>query len=167
MSAIYDFAVQDIDGKDFSLKKLKGRCLLVVNTASKCGFTEQYEELEKIYREYRHRGLVVLGFPSNDFLHQEPGTNEEIKAFVKKEFRVSFPMFSKIRVKGPLAHPLYQWLTNKLENPLFGKQIGWNFEKFLVNRDGEVVGRFESRVRPASKQLTDAVEEQLNIQATV
>ncbi len=162
MKSVYDFKVQDIGEKDFPLDRFKGRCLLIVNTASNCSFTPQYEELEQLYRRYRHRGFVLLAFPSNDFLHQEPGTNEEIKRFVKSEFRVTFPMFSKIRVKGPLAHPLFKWLTDKTANPQYGKLIGWNFEKFLINRHGEVAGRFDSEVKPLSKQITDGVENALS-----
>ncbi len=162
MNSVYDFVVDDINEKEFPLARFKGRCILIVNTASKCGFTPQYEELEELYRSYRHRGFIVAAFPSNDFLHQDPGTNQEIKQFVKREFHVTFPMFAKIRVKGPLAHPLFKWLTDRQKNPLFGKLIGWNFEKFLIDRQGQVIARFESEVKPTSKQICDAVEETLS-----
>ena len=162
INSVYDFVVNDINEKEFPLERFKGRCVLMVNTASKCGFTPQYEELEQLYRKYRHRGFIVAAFPSNDFLHQDPGTNEEIKKFVKREFHVTFPMFAKIRVKGPLAHPLYKWLTDRKKNPIFGKLIGWNFEKILIDGHGQVIARFDSEVKPTSKLVCDAVEDTLN-----
>jgi len=158
---VYDFAMKDIDGKEVSLALYKGKVLLIVNTASKCGFTGQYDGLEKLYKTYKDRGLVVLGFPANNFLWQEPGTDGEIKQFCSLKFGVTFPMFSKISVKGKSQDPLYAFLTDEKANPGFGGAITWNFNKFLVNRAGRVVGRFGSKVEPDSKELLQAVEKAL------
>jgi len=159
--SVYDFTVKDIEGKDTSLALYKGKVLLIVNTASKCGFTGQYEGLEKLYKTYQDRGLVILGFPANNFLWQEPGTDGEIKQFCSIKFGVTFPMFSKISVKGKNQDPLYAFLTDEKANPGFGGAITWNFNKFLVGRDGKVVGRFGSKVEPDSKELVEAVEKAL------
>lgn len=159
--SVYDFAMKDIDGKEVSLALYKGKVLLIVNTASKCGFTGQYEGLEKLYKTYKDKGLVVLGFPANNFLWQEPGTDGEIKQFCSLKFGVTFPMFSKISVKGKNQDPLYAFLTDETANPGFGGGITWNFNKFLVGRDGKVVGRFGSKVEPDSKELLQAVERAL------
>lgn len=159
--SVYDFTMKDIDGKDVALSQFKGKVLLLVNTASKCGFTRQYEGLEKLYKTYKDRGFVILGFPANNFLWQEPGTDGEIKQFCSIKFGVSFPMFSKISVKGKDQHPLYAFLTDERANPGFGGAITWNFNKFLVGRDGKVVGRFGSKVEPDSKELVDALEKAL------
>lgn len=159
--SVYDFAMKDIEGKEVALSQFKGKVLLLVNTASKCGFTPQYEGLEKLYKTYRDKGLVILGFPANNFLWQEPGTDGEIKQFCSIKFGVTFPMFSKISVKGKDQHPLYAFLTDEKANPGFGGAITWNFNKFLVGRDGKVVGRFGSKVEPGSKELVDAVEKAL------
>ena len=159
--SVYDFTMKDIEGKDVPLSQFKGKVLLLVNTASKCGFTPQYEGLEKLYKTYQDRGLVILGFPANNFLWQEPGTDGEIKQFCSIKFGVTFPMFSKISVKGKDQHPLYAFLTDEKANPGFGGAISWNFNKFLVGRDGKVVGRFGSKVEPGSKELIEAVEKAL------
>jgi glutathione peroxidase len=157
--SIYDFTMTDIDGKETPLKKFEGKVVMIVNTASRCGLTPQYEGLEKIFDEYKEKGFVVLGFPANDFMGQEPGTNEEIKEFCTSRFNVSFPMFSKISVKGEGAHPLYQWLLTQTDNK---KDIEWNFAKFLVGRDGQVRARFSSRTAPDAKEIREAIEKELS-----
>ena len=158
MTNIYDFTMQDIDGKNVSLSAFKGKVLLLVNVASKCGFTGQYSGLEKLYSTYTNRGFVVLGFPANDFLGQEPGTDAEIKSFCALTYGVTFPMFAKISVKGKDIHPFYAFLTSKETNPNSGGAISWNFNKFLIGRDGAIVGRFGSRTKPDDKELVEAVE---------
>lgn len=156
---IYEFSVIDIDGNETDLEKYRGKVLLVVNTASKCGFTPQYEGLQKIYEEYQDSGFTVLGFPSNDFGNQEPGTNEEIKEFCSLNYEVSFPLFDKVKVTGEGKTELYQFLT-KNENVEKG-EIKWNFEKFLISRDGEVVARFRSAVEPESDELISRLKSEL------
>ena len=161
MGGIYDFTVQDIDGRDVSLEDYRGKVLLIVNVASKCGFTPQYQGLEALYEKYKERGLVILGFPANNFMWEEPGTNEEIKSFCTLTYGVSFPMFAKISVRGRDIHPLYDHLTSKKTNPRSGGRIKWNFNKFLVDRSGEIVARFDSRVVPEDPRIVTAVEEAL------
>lgn len=158
MIGFYQFVMADIDGKDISLSNYEDKVVLVVNVASKCGFTPQYEGLEKIYLKYKGRGFLILGFPSNDFMEQEPGSNEEIKSFCSLTYGVTFPMFSKIKVKGKDIHPLYQYLTGKEANPRYSGIITWNFNKFLIDRKGNIINRFESAVKPEDKILTDAIE---------
>jgi glutathione peroxidase len=158
---LYDIEAKTMDGKTVKLEQYKGKTLLIVNTASKCGFTGQYEGLQKLYETYQDKGFVVLGFPSNDFLKQEPGTNEEIASFCQLNYGVSFPMFEKISVKGDEQHPLYAYLTSKETNPTFDGKISWNFNKFLVSPAGEIVGRFGSRTKPSDKELVAAIETQL------
>jgi glutathione peroxidase len=158
MTNIYDFTVQDIEGKPVSMSAFQGKVLLIVNVASKCGFTGQYEGLQKLYTTYTNRGFAVLGFPANDFLGQEPGTEAEIKSFCTLTYNVTFPMFAKISVKGKSIHPLYEYLISKETNPNFGGAISWNFNKFLIGRDGAIVGRFGSRTKPDDKELVAAVE---------
>jgi glutathione peroxidase len=162
MTGFYDIEVNTITGEAVKLSEYRGQVLLVVNTASKCGFTGQYDGLQKLYETYRGKGLKVLGFPSNDFLRQEPGTNEEIQSFCRLNYGVSFPMFGKIYVKGKDQHPLYAYLTSKQTNPEFAGKISWNFNKFLISRDGKVVGRFGSRTRPEDEKLVSAVEKELS-----
>ncbi len=159
MSNIYDFTLRDIDGKDVPLSAFKGKVLLIVNVASKCGFTGQYAGLEKLYTAYTNRGFVVLGFPANNFLGQEPGTEAEIKNFCTLTYGVTFPMFGKISVKGKDMHPLYAYLTSKETNPRFGGAISWNFNKFLIGRDGAIAGRFGSRTQPDAEELVAALEQ--------
>lgn len=142
---IYDFTVKDIDEKDVSLADYKGKVLLIVNTASKCGLTPQYKDLEELYQKYQDKGLVILGFPANNFMSQEPGTNNQIKQFCEANYGVTFPMFSKISVKGKDIHPLYQFLTQKSENGTIDADVQWNFQKFLINRDGIVVASFNPK----------------------
>lgn len=150
-----DFTMDDIDGKAKPFKEFSGNVALVVNVASKCGLTPQYKDLEGLYRKYKGRGFVVLGFPANDFREQEPGTNAEIKEFCTTKFDVTFPMFSKIVVTGEGKAPLYKWL---LESSKTTEEIEWNFAKFLVHRDGRTVQRFASRVKPDDEKLVQAIE---------
>ena len=161
MKSIYDFTMRDIDGKDVSLSDFKGKVLLVVNVASKCGFTGQYAGLEKLYKTYAEKGLVVLGFPANNFFGQEPGTEAEIKSFCSLTYGVTFPMFAKISVKGKTIHPLYAFLTAQETNPNFAGAISWNFNKYLIGRDGAILGHYGSRTAPDDKELVAAVERAL------
>jgi glutathione peroxidase len=153
---LYTIPLKDIDGKDTSLKTYAGKALLVVNVASECGYTRQYSGLEALWRKYKDRGLVVLGFPSNDFGGQEPGSNEEIKKFCSSKFDVTFPLFDKVTVKGADQHPLYAALTGK--DAPFPGQVKWNFGKFLIGRDGKIVARYDSKTEPDSAELTTAIE---------
>jgi glutathione peroxidase len=158
---VYKYELNSIDGKNISLEQFKGDVLLIVNTASECGYTGQYDGLQALHETYSDKGLKVLGFPANNFGGQEPGTNEEIAQFCELNFGVSFQLFSKISVKGEDKHPLFKHLT-EAENPDFTGSIGWNFEKFLIDRNGNVLRRFKSNVTPNSKELTKAVELALN-----
>ena len=160
-ASIYSFTMKDIDGNDVKLDNFRGSVVMIVNTASRCGYTPQYEALQKIYEEYKDRGFVVLGFPANNFMGQEPGTEKEIKEFCTLKYNVSFPMFSKISVTGTDQHPLYGYLTNKKTNPDFGGDISWNFNKFLIGRDGKIAGRFGSKDKPEDPAVTSAIEHQL------
>ncbi len=153
---IYDFTLNSIDGKPAPLTEYKGHPVLLVNVASKCGYTPQYAGLESLYRKYKDRGLVVIGVPANNFGGQEPGTNEEIKTFCKRNYDVSFPMMSKVSVKGSGKAPLYEYLTST-----GGGEVKWNFTKFLVGKDGQVIARFEPAVKPDAPELTSAVEKAL------
>jgi glutathione peroxidase len=157
--SIYNIPLKDIDGKDTSLKAHAGKVMLVVNVASKCGYTRQYEGLESVWRKYKDKGLVVLGFPSNDFGGQEPGTNEEIKQFCSSKFDVSFPLYDKVSVKGPDQHPLFAALTGPT-SPVPGP-IKWNFGKFLVGKDGTVLARYGSGTEPESAELMKAIDDAL------
>ena len=159
--SVLDFKMMDIDGREVKLKKYKGSVLLVVNTASQCGYTPQYEGLQKIYSKYQGQGFVVLGFPANDFKGQEPGSNEDIKEFCTTKYKVTFPMFAKISVKGEDQDPLYQFLTSKETNPKFAGDITWNFNKFLIDRQGNVVARFSSKDTPDGEAVTAAIEKYL------
>lgn len=160
-TSIYDFKMKDIDGKDVKLKKYKGNVLLVVNTASKCGYTPQYEGLQTIFDRYRGKGFYVLGFPANNFGEQEPGTAAEIKEFCTLKYKVTFPMFAKISVLGEDQDPLYSYLTSKETNPKFAGDIAWNFNKFLIGRDGKIVARFTSKDKPDGEAVTQAIEKYL------
>ena len=159
MPNLHEIPVKDIDGKETSLKKYDGKVLLIVNVASKCGYTPQYEGLQNLHEKYQGKGLAVLGFPSNDFGSQEPGSNEEIKEFCSSKYHVTFPMFDKVHVKGSEQHPLYARLTGK-DSPVPG-DVKWNFGKFLVGRDGKILKRFDSKVKPESPEMTQAIEEAL------
>jgi glutathione peroxidase len=159
-SGVYSFTLNSIDGKAAPLADYKGKVVLLVNVASKCGYTPQYSALEATYEKYKDQGFVILGFPANNFGAQEPGTNEEIKTFCTRKFNVTFPMYSKISVKGDDQAPLYAYLT-KETGPGIAGEIKWNFTKFLVDRDGKVVQRFEPAVTPDSQEVTAAIEKQL------
>ena len=159
--SVYDFTLKSIDGQPTPLSEYHGKVLLLVNVASKCGFTPQYTALEAIYEKYKSRGLVIVGVPANNFMGQEPGTNEEIKTFCSKKYNVSFPMMSKLSVKGDDQTPLYQFLTSKSADPKFGGEIKWNFTKFLFDRNGNPVARFEPAVTPDSQEVQSAVESAL------
>lgn len=148
--SIYEFQAKTIDGQEKSLADYKGKVVLVVNTASKCGFTPQYEGLEALYRQYGDKGLVVLGFPCDQFGHQEPGDEEEIKNFCSLTYDVSFPMFAKVEVNGPKAHPVYKYLKSEKSGLLGSEGIKWNFTKFLVDREGKPVKRYAPTDKPAS-----------------
>lgn len=161
-SSVYDFTMENIDGEMINLNKYQGKVALVVNVASKCGFTPQYEGLQSLYEEYKDRGFVVLGFPANNFANQEPGTDAQIQEFCTTNFGVSFPMFSKISVKGDDQDPLYNFLTSETTNPEFSGEITWNFNKFLVGPDGKVINRFESSDEPQSEKVVTAIEQVLN-----
>lgn len=161
MQGIHEFTLKDIDGQDVVLADYQGQVLLVVNVASKCGFTRQYAGLEKLYQKYKEQGFTVLGFPANNFMGQEPGTDAEIKTFCSLNYGVSFPMFSKISVKGKTIHPLYAYLTSKAQHPEYGGAITWNFNKFLIGKDGQVIGRFGSRTEPEDPELAAAIEKAL------
>ena len=154
--SIYDIKLKDIDGKDTTLAAYKGKVLLIVNVASKCGFTPQYKSLEATYRKFKGKGFVVLGFPCNQFGGQEPGTNEEIKQFCSSEYNVTFPLFDKIEVNGAKRHPLYVELAG--EKSPFPGNIKWNFNKFLIGKDGKIVKRFDSKATPDSPEVTEALE---------
>jgi glutathione peroxidase len=162
VDSIYGFNLNDIEGKSVSLEQYRGKVLMLVNVASKCGLTPQYEGLEKLYRTYKDRGLVILGFPANNFAGQEPGTNEEIKSFCSLNYNVTFPLFSKISVKGADIHPLFKFLTDQETNPRFGGEIKWNFNKFLVDKNGQIIARFEPQVKPESEQVAQSVENALS-----
>jgi Glutathione peroxidase len=151
--SIYDFTMSDIDGNPVTLEKFRNKVLLIVNVASKCGFTPQYKGLQELYQEFKDDGFSILGFPANNFLSQEPGTNGEIKQFCSIKYNVSFPVFSKISVKGKDISPLYTFLTEKDTNPGFSGSIKWNFTKFLVDRTGNIVDRFSPMTRPDSKKV--------------
>ena len=160
-ASVLDFQVRDIDGKPVDLSRYKGEVLLIVNTASQCGYTPQYEGLESIYKKYKSRGFAVLAFPANEFGQQEPGTDSEIKSFCSSKYNVTFPLFAKIVVKGEGIHPLYQFLTDPETNPRFAGAIPWNFTKFLVNRKGEVIARFEPQEKPSSEKVISTIEKAL------
>ena len=163
--SVHDFTVTDIRGEEVNLADYRGKTLLIVNTASKCGFTPQYEGLQKLHEEYKDRGLVVIGFPSNDFKQQEPGSNEQILQFCQENYGVEFPMMSKIHVKGDEQHPLYRYLTKEETAGEYAGEIGWNFTKFLIGPDGRIAARFPSKVEPQDEQVTKAVEKTLGIAA--
>jgi glutathione peroxidase len=156
--SFHDFTVEDIEGNSFDLSALKGRKVLVVNTASKCGLTPQYEQLQKIYDTYGGDDFTIIGFPANNFMKQEPGSNEEIALFCKKNYGVSFPMMSKISVKGDDMHPLYQWLTQKSENGVMDSKVSWNFQKYLIDEEGRLVKMFEPKVKPDDEQIVSLIK---------
>jgi glutathione peroxidase len=154
--SIYDIKLKDIDGKDTTLAPYKGKVVLIVNVASKCGYTKQYAGLESVYEKYKDKGFVILGFPCNQFGGQEPGSNEEIKQFCSSKYSVTFPLYDKIEVNGEHRHPLYDQLAGK-DSPFPGK-ITWNFNKFLIGKDGKILHRYDSKVAPESEELKKDIE---------
>ena len=157
-SSVYDFTLNSLMGTPTPLASFKGKVILIVNVASQCGYTPQYEGLQALYAKYKDQGLVVAGFPANNFGQQEPGANEEIGAFCRSKYGVTFPMFAKISVLGSDQAPLYKFLTEKAANPKTGGEIQWNFTKFLVDRNGKVIERFEPEVEPQSPEIVSAIE---------
>jgi glutathione peroxidase len=158
---IYDFTLNSIDGQSAPLAAYKGKVVMLVNVASRCGFTPQYTGLEAVYEKYQDRGFVIVGLPANNFGGQEPGSNQEIKTFCSAKYHVTFPMMAKVSVKGDDKIPLYQYLTDKSAHPQTGGDIEWNFTKFLIGSDGRVLARFEPKVTPDSPQVTAAIEKAL------
>ncbi len=160
-TSLHDYSITTIDGTEQSLSEYNGKVVLVVNVASFCGYTKQYEPLEKLYEQYKGKGLVVLGFPANDFGAQEPGTNDEIKQFCSAKYGVTFPMAAKISVKGTAKAPVYAFLTSGGGNEALAGEIGWNFEKFLIGKDGKIIARYKSNVDPMSANVIADVEKAL------
>jgi glutathione peroxidase len=159
--SIYEFTMNSIDGQPVSLKNYSGKVVMLVNVASKCGFTPQYTALEALYEKYKDRGFVIVGVPANNFMQQEPGTNDEIKAFCTRKYNVTFPMMAKVSVLGEDQTPLYRFLTDKSSNPQYSGDIKWNFTKFLFDRNGNPVARFEPPVKPDSPEVQSAIESAL------
>ena len=155
---IYQFTVEDINGKPFALADLKGKKVMIVNTASKCGLTPQYKELEALYKQYKDRDFIIIGFPANNFLGQEPGSNEQIASFCSINYGVTFPMMSKISVKGKNMHPLYQFLTQKSKNGVEDSKVKWNFQKYLIGRDGKLEKVIDPKTLPSSDEVTQWIE---------
>jgi len=155
---LYDFKVKSISGFDYDLSQHKGKKVMIVNTASKCGLTPQYEDLEALYRKYGGDNFVILGFPANNFFGQEPGTNEEIEEFCKKNYEVSFPMMAKISVKGKKKHPLYKWLTSKDENGVMNANVKWNFQKYLIDEEGRLVDSMNPQMKPTNDRIVRWIE---------
>lgn len=164
MTSVYDFSAQSLDGVDVDLSSFKGKVLLIVNTASRCGFTPQYAGLQSLYEKYQNNGLVVLGFPCNQFGAQEPGTAEDIASFCDTSYGVTFPMFAKIEVNGPGAHPLFKFLTGERKGVLGTQAIKWNFTKFLVGKDGAVIERFAPQTKP--EDLAAPIKVQLQAESS-
>jgi glutathione peroxidase len=158
---MYEFTMKNIDGSDVKLDAYKGKVAMIVNVASKCGLTPQYEGLEALYEKYKDKGFVILGFPANNFLGQEPGTEKEIKEFCTLKYNVTFPMFAKISVKGTDQHPFYTFLTNKQSNPGFDGDITWNFEKFLADKNGKIIARFSPKTVPDDPEIVRRIETEL------
>jgi glutathione peroxidase len=159
--SVYDFTLNSIDGQPVPLAAYKRKVVLLVNVASRCGYTPQYTALEAVYEKYKDRGLVIVGIPANNFGAQEPGSNQEIKTFCSSKYHVTFPMMGKVSVKGDDITPLYQFLTDKSAHPQTGGEIQWNFTKFLIGLDGRVITRFEPEITPDSPQVTSAIEKAL------
>lgn len=156
---IYDFVVEDIEGKKFDFATLKGKKIMIVNVASRCGYTKQYKGLQALYEKYKNHNFVIIGFPSNDFMEQEPGTNSEIATFCKSKYGVNFPMMSKIKVKGKKAHPIYHFLTKKSLNGVLDGKVRWNFHKFLIDEKGNIVKELRSGVKPLDEKITNWIVE--------
>ncbi len=156
--SFYDFEVKDISGNDFDFSQLKGKKVMVVNTASKCGFTPQYEGLQELYEKYKDEGFVIIGFPANNFMNQEPGTEAEIMKFCSANYGVTFPMMSKISVKGDDIHPVYQWLTQKDKNGRMDSKVKWNFQKYLINEDGTLYKVIGTKTKPMDEEIVKWIE---------
>jgi glutathione peroxidase len=156
--SLYDFKVTDIDGKPYDLASLRGKKILVVNVASRCGYTPQYAQLEELYQKYREKNFVIIGFPANNFMSQEPGTNSEIKEFCTSKYNVTFPMMAKISVKGKDIDPLYAWLTSKEQNGVLDAPVKWNFQKFMINEQGQVVGFAAPGDKPFDDKIINWIE---------
>lgn len=157
-ASIHSFTVKDIKGNDFSFADLKGKKVMIVNTASKCGFTKQYKGLQELYEKYQNKGFTIVGFPANNFLAQEPGSNEDIASFCQVNYGVEFPMMAKISVKGKKQHPIYKFLTDINENGVAGSKVKWNFQKYLIDEDGFVVRSVSSKTKPNDKVIVDWIE---------
>lgn len=157
-NSVHDFIVKDISGNDFYMSQMKGNKVLIVNTASKCGLTPQYEDLEKLYKKYKSEGFVIIGFPANNFLGQEPGSNEEIASFCQVNYGVSFPMMSKISVKGSDQHALYAWLTQKNLNNKMDSKVKWNFQKYMIDENGQLVDVVYPKEKPFSDKIVNWIE---------
>ena len=160
-ASVYDYTLNSIDGKPVPLSSFKGSVMLLVNVASRCGYTPQYAGLEKLYEQHKSRGFVIVGIPANNFMAQEPGSNAEIKTFCKSKYDVTFPMMSKVSVTGADKTPLYRYLTSQEQNPDTGGEIKWNFTKFLIGRDGKILSRFEPAVTPEDPAVTSAIQSAL------
>jgi len=160
-TSIYDFKLPNIEGQEISFDQYKGKVLVLVNVASRCGYTPQYADLQQFYDEYKDRGVVVMGFPANNFGGQEPGSNEEIQEFCTSKFSVTFPMFSKISVRGDDMHPLYTYLTEKDHNGVMDSDVSWNFNKYIIDREGRLVHHFKSGVNPSDDKFRTSIEELL------
>lgn len=158
MKSLHDFKVEDLSGNTFDMGSLKGKKVILVNTASKCGLTPQYEGLEALYREYKDDGLMIIGFPANDFMSQEPGTNEEIAEFCQRNYGVSFPMMAKISVKGKQMHPVYAFLTQKSQNGLSDNEVEWNFQKYLIDENGKLVKVISPRTKPTDPEIVNWIK---------
>ena len=160
--SIYEFTMKDIDGKDIPLSNYKGKVVVIVNVASKCGFTPQYKEIQSFYEKYSSRGVVVLGFPCNQFMGQEPGAESEIKSFCSKQYSVTFPMFSKVDVKGTDQSPLYHYLTEVAQNGVEGNKVSWNFQKFIIGKDGKLIKSYSPPTTVLSPEFIKSIELALN-----
>ncbi|WP_264558219.1 glutathione peroxidase [Flavobacterium sp. N2270] len=157
-ASIHQFKVQDLEGNDFDFNSLKGKKIMVVNTASKCGLTPQYKDLQAIYDKYKDDNFVIIGFPANDFMSQEPGTNDEIATFCERNYGVSFPMMNKISVKGKEMHPVYQFLTQKAKNGVADSEVEWNFQKYLLNEEGQLDMIISPRTLPTDEKIINWIE---------
>ncbi len=157
-TGFYDLSAETIDGDTLHFSDLKGKKVLIVNTASKCGFTPQYEDLEKLYEKYKEDNFIIIGFPANNFMHQEPGTNEEIKNFCTTNYGVTFPMMAKISVKGKDMDPVYKWLTSKDKNGVMDSKVGWNFQKYMIDENGNLVGYAKPKEKPMSSKIINWIE---------
>lgn len=156
--SFYELESETIDGELFKFEQLKGKIVMIVNTASKCGYTPQFEDLQKLYDKYKDKDFVILGFPSNDFLKQDPGTNEEIKSFCTKNYGVTFQMMSKIKVKGKNMHLVYQWLTKKEKNGFEDSKIKWNFQKYIIDKNGKLIGSFKTKIKPFDERIINLID---------